>query len=272
VPAPDPPFRALITGASSGIGEAVARKLAARGFSLVVCARRRDRLEAIAADLASRHGAAIDVVDVDLASPDAAGDVARRALDGGPIDLLVNNAGSGAFGAFADMPLDAQLAMIRVNVSALVELTGRILPHMRARGRGAILLVASTAGFQPLAYNAIYAATKAFAVSFGEALAVETRGTGVNVITFCPGITGSEFFDAASHVGEAFRPSGALVMSPERVADHAMRALDRRRELAFAGVRNWFTTLLASAAPRWLVRHAAGRVFRWMLSRQARPL
>ena len=261
--------RALVTGASSGIGEAIARRLAARGFSLVLCARRRDRLEALAADLRRLHGVAVEVLEVDLARMGAVEDVARRATEHGTIDLLVNNAGSAAFGAFADLPLDAQLAIVRLNVLALVELTGRLMPGMRERGRGAVLNVASTAGFQPLAYNAVYAATKAFVLHFGEALAVEQRGSGIDVVTLCPGITDTEFFAAASRVGETFSPSGMVAMHPERVADHALRALDRRQALAFAGARNWFTTLLVRLAPRSLVRWAAGRAFRWMLSNRS---
>ena len=259
---------ALVTGASSGIGEAIARRLAARGTSLVLCARRRDRLEALASDLRARHGVAVEVVEADLTRDGAAADLARRAAEHGPIDLLVNNAGAGAFGTFAGLPLDAQLALVRINVLALVELTGHLLPAMAARGHGAILNIASTSGFQPLAYNAVYAATKAFVVHFGEALAVEQRGSGIDVVTLCPGITDTEFFAAASRVGETFRPSGALAMSADRVAHYAMRALDRRRALAFAGSHNWLTSLLVRLAPRSWVRAVAGSVFRWMLSRQ----
>ena len=210
----------------------------------------------------------VEVVDADLTREGSAAEVARLAAALGPIDLLVNNAGSTAFGAFADLPLDAQLALVRLNVLALVELTGSVLPAMRARGRGTILNVASTSGFQPLAYTAVYAATKAFVLHFSEALAVEQRGSGIDVVTLCPGITDTEFFVAASRVGETFRPSGALAMSASRVADYAMRALDRRRALVFAGAHNWLTTFLVRLAPRSWVRSLAGTVFRWMLSRQ----
>ena len=262
--------RALVTGASSGIGEAIARRLAARGSSLVLCARRRSRLETLADELRTRHGVTVEVIEADLARDGAAMEVARLATRSGPVDLLVNNAGSSAFGAFGDVSLDAQLGQIRLNVLALVELSGLLLPPMRERRRGAILNLASTAAFQPLAYNAIYAATKAFVLSFSEALSVELSGTGVQVVTFCPGIADTEFFEAASRVGETFRPSGWVAMSADRVAAYAMRALDRRRALAFAGLHNWFTTFLASVAPRFLVRLAAGRVFRRMLSWQRR--
>lgn len=260
---------ALVTGASSGIGEAIARRLAARGTSLLLCARRRDRLETLASDLRAKHGVVIEVVEADLTSDGVAADLARRAAEHGPIDVLVNNAGAGAFGKFADLPLDAQLALVRINVMALVELTGHVLPGMAARGHGAILNIASTSGFQPLAYNAVYAATKAFVVSFGEALAVEQRGSGIDIVTLCPGITETEFFVAASRVGETFRPSGTLSMSADRVADYAMRALDRKSALAFAGAHNWLTTFLVRLAPRSWVRAVAGSVFRWMLARQA---
>ena len=260
--------RALITGASAGIGEALARRLAARGFALVLSARRRQRLEALAAELGKRHGVAVEVIEADLSREGMPAEVARLAARGGDVDLLVNNAGAGAFGAFSDLPLDAQLGQIRLNLVALVELCGLLLPAMRARGRGAILNVASTAGFQPLAYNAVYAASKAFVVSFGEALAVELSGSGVQVVTFCPGVADTEFFAAARRVGEAFRPSRLVAMSADRVADHAMRALDRRQALAFAGLRNWCTTFVVRLFPRAWVRVLAGRIFRRMLSWQ----
>jgi uncharacterized protein len=259
--------RALVTGASSGIGAAIARRLAERGWALVLCARRRDRLETLAAELGARHGVAVEWVEGDLARAGGPADVARRASDAGAVDLLVNVAGAGAFGPFADLSLDAQLALIRLNVLALVELCGLLLPAMRARRAGAILNVASTAGFQPLAYSAVYAATKAFAVHFGEALSVELRGSGVDVVTLCPGITDTEFFAAASRVGEPFSPPALLAMNADRVARHALRALDRRRALAFAGPHNWLTTWLVSLAPRALVRNLAGGVFRRMLGR-----
>lgn len=260
--------RALVTGASAGIGLAIARRLAARGWALVLCARRRDRLEALAADLGSR--VPVDVIEADLARPGAASEVARQALENGPVDLLVNNAGSGVFGSFGDHPIEGQLDMVRLNVLALVELSGLLLPAMRSRGSGAILNIASTSGFQPLAYAAVYAATKAFVVSFGEALATELRGSGVNVTTFCPGFTDTEFFAAANRVGAAFRPAGFMTMSADEVAEHAVIAMDRRRPLAFAGLRNWLSTWMVSVAPRSLVRRLAAGVFRWLLARQQR--
>ncbi len=185
---------ALVTGASSGIGLEMARLFAADGHDVVLTARRRDRLRELATELSDAHGVKTAVVVADLASEGGARslyDVVR--LQGLQVDALVNNAGFGWSGSFADADLDRQLEMIQVNVSALVELTGLFLPAMRQRRQGWIMNVASTAAFQPGPLMSVYFASKAFVLHFSEALGEELRNSGISVNAFCPGPTLTEF-------------------------------------------------------------------------------
>ncbi|CCF83364.1 SDR family NAD(P)-dependent oxidoreductase [Nitrolancea hollandica] len=181
---------ALVTGASSGIGEAFARGLAARGMNLLLTALPEDEslLRAIAMELSEQHGVRTEAVAIDLAEHDAGRrlQAAGDALGFEP-DLLVNNAGIGTRGVFAELPLDLQLDMIRVNIEALVALTGLYVPRMVARRDGAVINVASTAAFAPIPYFAVYAASKAFVQRFGEALWAENHRHGVRITTVCPG-------------------------------------------------------------------------------------
>jgi short-subunit dehydrogenase len=251
--------RALVTGASSGIGASFARELARRGADLVLVARSRDKLTTLAADLNRSFGVAADVAVVDLARHSAAEDLAAE-LSGRDlqIDILVNNAG---FGLFA--PLDqadgAVLSdMVQLNVAALVDLTRLYLPGMLDRDRGAIINVGSTAGFQPVPYMAVYGATKAFVLSFTEALWAETRGTGVRVTALCPGSTDTGFFEVAGEDAQVGRR-----ISPEQVVHAALRALDRRRStVVTGGAANWLLTNSPRLAPRQLVVRMAERTMR----------
>jgi uncharacterized protein len=251
--------RALVTGASSGIGASFARELARRGADLVLVARSRDKLTTLAADLNRSFGVAADVAVVDLARHSAAEDLAAE-LSGRDlqIDILVNNAG---FGLFA--PLDqadgAVLSdMVQLNVATLVDLTRLYLPGMLDRDRGAIINVGSTAGFQPVPYMAAYGATKAFVLSFTEALWAETRGTGVRVTALCPGSTDTDFFDVAGEDAQVGRR-----ISPEQVVHAALRALDRRRStVVTGGAANWLLTNSPRLAPRQLVARMAERTMR----------
>ena len=214
---------ALITGASSGIGEAFARRLARDGRNVALVARRGDVLERLAATLRGNRVEA-HVIPADLTRPGAvqalAEDLERR---GCVVDWLVNNAGFGTYGAFHELPIQRELEQIQLNVSALVELTGRFLPGMVTRKRGTVINIASVAGFAPGPYMATYCATKAFVKSFSEAVASEASGTGVNVLCVCPGFTRTEF---QSHVDvdTSIVPSMAW-QSAEEVADEAVRGL-----------------------------------------------
>lgn len=252
--------RALITGASSGIGSAFARALRGRGEKLILVARRRDRLEALAADLGGEAQAT--VISLDLAAPGAAERLAAEVESRGlVVDLLVNNAGMGHTSPFGAQPLDLVRAMIDLNVRALTELTRVFLPGMVARGRGRIVNVASNAAFQPVPYLNVYAATKAYVLSFTEGLASELKGTGVVVQALCPGLTATEFLEVA----ETHR--GLLVtrlptMSPEEVVAASLRGLDRGRLRVIAGLANRLLAAVQSVVPRGIVRRVAAELYR----------
>jgi short-subunit dehydrogenase len=253
-------LRALITGASSGIGSAFARALHDRGEKLVLVARRRDRLERLAADLGGEAEAA--AIPLDLAAPGAAEQLAAEiGARGLVIDLLVNNAGMGHTSPFHEQPLDLVRAMIDLNVRALTELTRVFLPGMVARGRGRIVNVASNAAFQPVPYLNVYAATKAYVLSFTEALAGELRGTGVVVQALCPGLTDTEFLDVAeTHRG--LLVTRLPMMSPDDVVACSLRGLDRRRLRVIAGLPNRLLAAAQSVVPRWIVRRVTTELYR----------
>jgi len=246
----------LITGASSGIGEALARRLARDGRPLALVARRTDRLEALASELRSGQGLDVHVVAQDLIRPDSrralAEEMDRRGL---AVDWLINNAGFGTVGRFWKLPVERELEELRLNVEALVELTGRFLPAMVRRGRGLVMNVASMAAFAPAPYMSTYAATKAFVVSFSEGLAAELRDTGVNVLCVCPGFTRTEFQDKA-HVETATIPNFAW-MTADAVADEAVRAVGRGPVLV-NGLMNRMTAAAAHFVPRGVMARIVG--------------
>ena len=194
---------ALVTGASSGIGEAFARELAARGRPLALVARRRDALAALAAELRAAHDVPVHVLDADLALPGTPRELVERlAAEGVDVDLLVNNAGIGSDGrTFVDTPLDVMLRMVDLHCRATLELTHRLLPAMLARGAGGVVFTASVAGFQPTPNYAVYGATKAFDLLVAEAIRAELRGSGVDVLALAPGRTDTGFFDASGRPG-----------------------------------------------------------------------
>ena len=247
---------ALVTGASSGIGAAFASRLAADGADLVLVARRKEALDELAARLAGAHGHQVTVLPADLDDPSAGAKlVAELAEHGLQVDVLVNNAGFGLHGDLADAgaeaDLDRQLGMVRLNCLAVTDLTARLLPGMRQRGRGVIVNVASTAAFQPLPHMAVYGATKAFVLSFSEALWAEAKPYGVKVLALCPGATATEFFSIA---GEGAQVGSA--QTPEQVVDAGMRALERGRPSVISGWRN----RLLAQAPRLAPRAAVARI------------
>ncbi|HLN57107.1 MAG TPA: SDR family oxidoreductase, partial [Thermoanaerobaculia bacterium] len=189
---------ALVTGASSGIGKELARLIAADGYDLVLVARRQERLEELARELSVAHGVSARVIAADLADPDSPKRIVEELeAERIAVDVLVNNAGFGIYGRLWNSDITRQLEIIQVNVVALTDLTGRLLPGMVSRKRGRIVNVASTAAFQPGPYQAVYYATKAYVLSFSEAIAEELKGTGVTVTALCPGPTTTEFQEAA---------------------------------------------------------------------------
>jgi short-subunit dehydrogenase len=239
---------ALVTGASSGIGEALARRIARDGRHVGLVARRKQRLETLAAELAATHRVRAHVLPSDLTAPGAVkalvDEVTRRDLT---VDWLVNNAGFGTYGKFQDLPIARELEEIRLNVEALVELTGRLLPAMVARGRGLVMNVSSVGGFVPSPTMATYTATKAFVLSFTETIAAELEGTGVRALCVCPGFTKTDF---QSHADvDASNVPAMAWMSADAVADEAVRAASRGGVLV-NGAMNRALTAFIKFVPR----------------------
>ena len=247
---------ALITGASSGIGEEFAKQLAARGFELILVARREDRLRKIAEALPAK--AQIVTCDLGSEAVELAGRVEKL---GTHVDLLVNNAGFGLRGRVAELPLDRQAEMVRVNCEAVVVLTRAFLPAMIERGRGGVITVASTAGMQPLPYEATYGASKAFALNFTEALHAELRGTGVKALAVNPGPVPTEWQQVAGYeeAGGEMMP-GAI--EADQVAREALRSYDRGRRSMVPG--RFFRNLMRvnAAAPRAVKLRVSERMYR----------
>ncbi|HYE18183.1 MAG TPA: SDR family oxidoreductase [Tepidisphaeraceae bacterium] len=254
---------ALITGASVGIGHELARQFARAGYALILTARNREKLGEVAAEMKSLGAPAADVLTADLADPAGPQHLVQQ-LEGRPLDVLVNNAGFGAIGAFADIDLPRQLDMIRVNVTSLVELTHRLLPRIAAAGKdGGILNVASTASFQPGPFMAVYYATKAFVLSFSEALAEELKKTGVRVTALCPGPTHSEFRARAKAENSGiFKTSFIPVASAEAVAIAGFRAFRRGKRVVVPGVVNKIGVTANRLAPRTFAAKVAGKINR----------
>ncbi|MGV9818920.1 SDR family NAD(P)-dependent oxidoreductase [Nocardia xishanensis] len=216
--------RALVTGASAGIGAAFARDLAARGVDLVLVARDETRLAKLAKELTDRHEVAVEVLPADLADARSAGAVERRLGSEPFVDLLVNNAGIGTFGAFWTSDLAAEIRTVDVNVVAPLRLTRWALERMHAKGRGAIIAVSSLDALQPTPFHSVYGATKAFVNSFFEALHEEARNTPITVTTVMPGYVRTEFTATAGVDKALDRVPNRLILSPERVASEALDA------------------------------------------------
>lgn len=257
---------ALVTGASSGIGEAFARALGARGLQLIVTGRDEGRLGRIADEIAAANNVRVERVVVDLIRPDAPEQL-KAAVDGFGLvpDVLVNNAGAAFIGTFTELSLDAQLDTIRVNVEALVALTGLFLPAMLARGRGGIVNTSSASGLQPLPHYAVYGATKAFVNSFSQAIWAEVRGRGVRVIAVCPGpVSDTRFGERAG--GSSLDKFPGLAnrrqMPREKVVALALRGLERGDPLVVPGLTNRLMSGVAGLVPRRLQLLATERVFR----------
>jgi uncharacterized protein len=241
---------ALVTGASRGIGADLARELAKDGHDLVLAARSVAAMQTLAAELTS-HGGTVTVIEADLSRPGAAAQLAADLEARGlMIEVLVNNAGLGSIGRF-DRSDPARVGeMLQVNIAALTELTRLLLPGMQSRGHGRILLVGSTAGFQPGPRMAVYFATKAYVLSFGEALAWEVRGTGVTVTVLCPGATATDFFRVAGVAGgKAVGP----MMSSAAVARIAWRGCKAGRRVVIAGLMNRIMAMGGRMTPRALL-------------------
>ncbi len=246
---------ALVTGASSGIGEALAQRIAADGVDLILVARREDRLRALAADLpVEAHVVPLDLTE--RGAPEAL--MAEVARYGRPIDVLVNNAGFGHAGPFTKEPLEPQVGMVDLNIRALVELSHRVLPALIERRHGGILNVASTAAFLPGPYVSVYYATKAFVLSLSEALTEEVRGSGVTITALCPGPTTSEFGAVSGMENTRLFRRLKRMTSPE-VADAGWAGFKAGKRVVIPGVQNRLSSIITRHGPRRMllpiVRH-----------------
>jgi short-subunit dehydrogenase len=245
---------ALITGASSGIGAAIAIRLAAEGAGLVLVARSEDKLQALATLIGSQHGRRPTVIAADLSRPDCATTLESQVQAKGlEVDILVNNAGFGTYGAFEALPAAGDQEQIAVNIAAVVALSHAFLPGMLARGHGAILNTASTAAFQPAPYMAVYAATKAFVLSFSEALWAEYRHRGIQVAALCPGAVDTGFIDRLGSASVRQTAVFASTLDAQTVAQHAVKALNSRAPTHIVGLKNWLMAQSVRFSPRSMV-------------------
>jgi short-subunit dehydrogenase len=261
LPDPRAESTALVTGASSGIGAAIAESLAQRGHGLTLVARREDRLSELATELHERHGVRVGIVACDLADASQrdllATRVAELSLD---VEVLVNNAGFGYAGNCVDADRERQVEMVRVNCEAVVDLSSRYLPEMVRRGRGAAINVASMAAFQPLPGSTTYAASKAFVLNYTEALHEELKGTGVTATAVCPGPVRTEFMNA-SGIERADRTPDFVWMSPEDVAEEAVKAAEAGKRAIVPGKLNYAGSLLGRHSPRKIVLPLSRRIW-----------
>ncbi|WP_137145255.1 SDR family oxidoreductase [Mycolicibacterium sp. CR10] len=250
---------ALITGSSGGIGEEFAIQLAQRGAHLVLVARRGDKLAKLRDTLTVKHpGIVVDVITADLAVPGSGAELEGKVRElGRSIDVLVNNAGVGLHGKFVLQTPEANAAQIQLNCGTLVDLTARFLPAMKERRHGVVINVASTAAFQPTPGMAVYGATKAFVLSFTEALWQECRGTGITVLALCPGATETEFFD---RTGEEFLTDGR--QTSQQVVDTALAALDKSSPTVVSGLRNVILASGYRVTPRKLMLAVSERLLK----------
>jgi uncharacterized protein len=246
---------ALITGASSGIGRAFAHALARRGMAVVLIARSEERLLALATDLSQRYGIHAEVIPADLSQEDAIHQIRREVeLRELVIDLLVNNAGFATNGYFERLSPERDHDQVMVDVTSVVDLAHAFVPALLERSPGAAIInVASTAGFQPLPYMAVYGASKAFVLSFSQALAEEFRTRGLRVLALCPGATETAFFEVAGKSASFGRRR-----TPEQVVATCLRALERGRSVVIDGPFNKLATQLIRFFPRRFIAHMAG--------------
>lgn len=246
--------KAIITGASAGIGAALARRLAADGLDLVLVARRVDRLEALAVELRAKHGVRVEVLAMDLLD-DGAGAAIKKAVPDATV--LINNAGFGVFGPALDVSIDDQCREVRLNCESLTRLTLAYAPALVARGRGVIVNLASIASFQPVPYFTVYAATKAYVLSFSEALDYELKGRGVRVVAVCPGPVPTEFQQIAGSPDA--HHSGGAMRTPEEISEFVARAIVRPKPIVVPAGVHRFMWFVQRFAPRSVVAGFAGR-------------
>ena len=254
LPSPRPGSVALVTGASSGIGADMARELAIRGHDLALVARREDRMQDLSEELSERHGVRAETFGCDVAEPEQrerlVGEVADRGLT---VEILINNAGFGSGGAFHSLDGDGETGMVRTNVEAVVALTSAYLPAMVERRRGALLNLASLIAFQPVPFQATYGATKAFVLSFSEAVHEEVRGTGVTITALCPGPVRTEFGESGGFGGADDNIPSFMWLESETVARAGIEGLEKGDRVVVPGAVNRLGAISGRYMPRALL-------------------
>ncbi|EAW34077.1 SDR family oxidoreductase [Lyngbya sp. PCC 8106] len=255
---------ALITGASFGIGETFAQELASRQTNLVLVARSKDKLDGLAQQLQEKYQIQAEVIAKDLTEPGATQAVFDEVTQKGiTIDLLINNAGFGDYGLFAERDLQKQVKMIQLNITALVELSHLFLTPMRQRRSGSIINVASIAAYQPIPYMSIYSATKAFVLHFSEALWEENKDAGLHILALCPGPTESNFFETAEFPSSLGSGNKKDLVPPEEVVRDALQALEKNQStLVTGGFGNHIIANISRFVPRDMVVSLVGKQFK----------
>ncbi len=250
----------LITGASSGIGEVFARRLAAEKHDLVLVARSETKLHELCDELMLQHKITAHYVALDLTEADADLTLFEETEKHGmEVDWLINNAGFGSMGDFSALEYEKEIGMIDLNIRVLVALTHRYLKKMRERKSGVIINVSSAAGFQPIPFMATYAATKSFVTSFSEALAEENRTHGIKVLALCPGATETRFFDVAK-IKDPIMVKG--MQTPEEVVETALKAVKQGKAKVVSGWSNYIAAVLGTLVPNFLVTRVIGNTLR----------
>ena len=254
---------ALVTGASSGIGEAIARQLAAQGCKMILLARSEPALHQLATQLRREHAVQVDVLAADLAQPDC-GPVIQQTLEarGLQVDILINNAGLGTYGPFETLSSQTEQELIAVNIAAMVSLSHAVIPGMLSRASGTILNLASTSAYQPCAYMAVYAASKAFVLSFSEALWAEYRERGIHVAALCPGPVETAFIAKLRNEDIRKTPVFAGIIRPEQVADEAIKTIKGTAPSRIIGIKNWLLANSTRMTPRSLVAKTGANLLR----------
>ncbi|MCR6108929.1 SDR family oxidoreductase [Bacillus sp. A301a_S52] len=250
---------ALVTGASGGIGKQYAKELASKGSDVILVARSKEKLEALATELSSAYRIRTYSLPTDLSKADSVASLAQQIEDLNlNVDILINNAGFGTHGRFETIPNDQEQEMINLNISTIVGMTHQFLPYMQQQKTGIIVNVASLSSFQPIPYMATYAATKAFVLSFTESLFAENRHLGVRVLALCPGTTKTKFFDV---IGTQNMPGG-INGTPESVVKAGFKGIDKKRSYIIDGVKNYWIAQASRFMPRKFTAIMGERVTR----------
>jgi uncharacterized protein len=262
LPPPEPNSTCLVTGASAGIGAEIARGLARRGHGVTLAARREDRLQELADELADEHGVRAETISVDVSDSEARShlkaDIEGRGLT---VEVLVNNAGFGSGGKFTELDPEEEASMIRTNVESLISLTGHFLPAMVERGRGAVLNLASLIAFQPMPFQATYGASKAAVLSFTEAIHEELRGSDVTITAVCPGPVRTEFGEMGGFGGADEKIPDFAWLEADKVAEDAIEGLEKGERVVVPGALNQLAALAGHYTPRALLLPTVRRVW-----------